>query len=72
LEKKLAERLRAVEDRLLKLEAEQTQLISEAKSAAVGAATMISTSALTDTVTRLTRVEMGVQRIEQGRLPPPS
>ncbi len=72
LEAKLAERLRAVEDRLLKLESEQTQVISDAKTAASAAAMMISNAALSETVTRLTRVEMGVERIEQGRLPPPA
>jgi hypothetical protein len=66
------ERLRALEDRLIRLEAEQDQVISDAKTAATAAAMTISTKALENTVTRLTRVEMGVERIEQGRLPPPA
>jgi hypothetical protein len=36
------ERLRSVEDRLTRLEAEQGQIIAEARSAATGAATMIA------------------------------
>ena len=36
--------LRAVEDRLTRLEAERGQVVSEAKSAATGAATMIASA----------------------------
>jgi hypothetical protein len=66
------ERLRTLEDRLIRLEAEQNQVVSDAKAAATAAAMMISNAALSETVTRLTRVEMGVERIEQARLPPPA
>jgi hypothetical protein len=66
------ERLPAIEDRLIRLEAEQAQVISDAKTAATAAAMTISNAALSETVTRLTRVEMGVERIEQGRLLPPA
>ena len=37
-------RLRAVEDRLIRMETEQVQVVSEAKSAATGAATMIASA----------------------------
>jgi hypothetical protein len=65
LEKAIGDRLRAVEDRLTRLEAEQGQVVSEAKSAATGAATMIASAVISDAVTRVTRVEEGLRRLEQ-------
>jgi phage shock protein A len=59
----LVGRLRVVEDRLIRMEAEQGQLVSEAKSAATGAATMIASAVISDAVTRVTRVEEGVRRL---------
>lgn len=56
-------RLRAVEDRLIRMEAEQGQIVSEAKSAATGAATMIASAVISDAVTRVTRIEEGVRRL---------
>jgi hypothetical protein len=56
-------RLRAVEDRVLRMEAEQGQIVSEAKSAATGAATMIASAVISDAVTRVTRVEEGLRRL---------
>ena len=56
-------RLRAVENRLIQLEAEQGQVISEAKSAATGAATMIAGAVIADAVTRVTRIEEGLSRL---------
>ena len=56
-------RLRAVEDRLTRLEAEQGQIVSEAKSAATGAATMIASAVIADAVTRVTRIEEGLSRL---------
>lgn len=56
-------RLRAVEDRLTRLEAEQGQIVSEAKSAATGAATMIAGAVIADAVTRVTRIEEGLSRL---------
>ncbi|HEY4172793.1 MAG TPA: hypothetical protein VGM42_07165 [Rhodopila sp.] len=53
-------RLRAVEDRLIQLEAEQGQIVSEAKSAATGAATMIASAVIADAVTR---IEKGLNRV---------
>ena len=56
-------RLRAVEDRLIRVEAEQGQMVSEAKSAATGAATIIASAVISDAVTRVTRVEEGIRRL---------
>jgi hypothetical protein len=70
LEKGLGARLRAAEDRLTRLEAEQGQVVSEARSAATAAATMIAGAVISDAVTRVTRVEEGIRRLEQRRLPP--
>ena len=55
------QRLRAVEDRLLRLESEGPHLITEARSAASAAATAMSAAALSDLVTRLTRVEVRLE-----------
>ncbi|WP_428539038.1 hypothetical protein [Rhodopila sp.] len=62
------ERLRAIEDRLLKIESGQNSLISDAKAAAGAAATMVATAALTETVTRLTRIEEDLKRSDRPRL----
>jgi hypothetical protein len=56
-------RLRTVEDRLIRLEAEQGQIVTEAKCAAVGAATMIASAVISDAVTRVTRIEEGISRL---------
>ncbi len=69
LEVTLSMRLRAVEDRLTRLEADQAQVVSEAKSAATGAATMIAGAVISDAVTRVTRVEERLRRLEQKPLP---
>jgi hypothetical protein len=68
LESTLDRRLRAIEDRLTKLEAEQTQVISEARGAATAAATLIASSVISDAVTRVTRVEEALKRIERTPL----
>ena len=62
----LDERLRQVEDRLIRLEAEQRRIVAEAKSAATGAATLIASAVISDAVTRVTRVEEGVRRLSSG------
>jgi len=66
LEKAVDERLRAVEDRLARREAEQHQVVSEARSAATSAASMITGGMISDAVTRVTRVEEGLRRLEQS------
>jgi vacuolar-type H+-ATPase subunit I/STV1 len=68
---KLDVRLRAVEDRMTRLEAGQEQLITEAKAAAGMAATGLAGSVISDVVTRITWIEMRQDEI-QRRLPPPA
>jgi hypothetical protein len=62
-------RLHGLEDRMTHLEADQERLITEAKSAAGSAATVVAGSVISDAVTRLTRIEMR-QDDFQRRLPP--
>jgi hypothetical protein len=61
--KALDGRLRVVEDRLIRLETEQGQMVIEAKSAATGAATVIASAVISDAVTRVTWVEEGIRRL---------
>lgn len=63
-------RLKDLEDRMTHLEANQGQLIVEAKAAAGVAATGLASSIISEIVTRVTRIEM---RADEGqrRLPPP-
>ncbi len=63
------ERLRMVEGRLTRLEAEQGQMIAEARSAATGAATMIAGAVIAEAVTRITRIEEGLRRLDRP-MPP--
>ncbi len=65
----LDERLRQVEDRLTRLEAQQGHIVVEAKAAATGAATLIASAVISDAVTRVTRVEEGVRRLSSGPIP---
>ena len=57
----VADRLKALEDRMTKLEAtfeaEKYQLVTEAKAASTAAATMVAGGVLSDAVTRITRSE---------------
>jgi hypothetical protein len=64
VEKALGERLRKVEDRPTRLETEQHQVVTEARSAATGAASMITGGMISDAITRVTRVEEGLRRLE--------
>jgi hypothetical protein len=61
-------RLRAVEDRMTHLEADQGKLIIEAKAAAGVAATGLAGSVISDVVTRVTRIEMRQEDLHR-RLP---
>jgi hypothetical protein len=63
-------RLRAIEDRLLRIEAEAPQLITEARSAAGAAASATSGAALNELVTRLTRVEVRLENLEGAGVRP--
>jgi hypothetical protein len=67
----IEERLRTLEDRMLRLESDQQQIVTEARSASTTAATMIASSIVSDTVTRITRLEGRADQFEQRRLPPP-
>jgi vacuolar-type H+-ATPase subunit I/STV1 len=61
-------RLRGLEDRMTHLEAGQRQVITEAKAAAGIAATGLTSSVISDVVTRITRIEVRQEEI-QRRLP---
>ena len=63
-------RLRAVEDRMTRLEAGQGNLLTETKAAAGLAAAGLASSIISDVVTRVTRLEMRREERER-RLPPP-
>ena len=64
-------RLRALETKMIKFEAEQDQLITTAKAAANVAASAVASAVISDVVTRVTRVEMKHESL-QARLVPPS
>lgn len=64
-------RLRAMEDRMMHLEAGREQIITESRAAAGIAATGLAGSMISDVVTRVTRIEMRQEDI-QRRLPPPA
>jgi phage shock protein A len=64
-------RLRAIEDRVIRLEAEQRQIIIEARSAASAASTMIVGNVISDAVTRITRLEGRAEQLERRRFAPP-
>lgn len=63
------QRLRALEDRMTRLESRQEQIFTEARSAA----TVMASAIVSETVTRITRLEGRVdQMLEQQRRLPPS
>ena len=62
-------RLRTLEDRMTALEANQTHIVVEARSAASAAATTVAGAVLSDVVTRITRIEMRAESAVK-RLPP--
>ena len=64
-------RLRALETKMIKFEAEQGQLITTAQAAANVAASAVASAVISDVVTRVTRVEMQQAGLA-SRLPPPS
>ena len=62
------QRLRQLEDRMLKLETAQGQVFTEARNAA----TVMASNVISDAVTRITRLEGRTDQLEQERrLPPP-
>jgi tellurite resistance protein len=60
------DRLKAVDDRLLWLEWEQSQVIT-----AAGAAPTVAGNVISDAVTRITRIEGRADQLERNLLPPP-
>jgi len=64
-------RLRALETKMVRFEAEQGQLITTAQAAANVAASAVASAVISDVVTRVTRVEMQQTSI-QARLLSPS
>src|SRR5665213_4221791 len=63
-------RLRTLEDRMTKYEAELPQIVTAAQSAAAAASSATSGLSLTDLVTRLTRVEMQIECTPNPRAAP--
>lgn len=59
----LDDRLRALEDRVLKLEGGHGQMLTEARNAAV----VMASGVITEAVTRLTRLEGRTEQLEQQR-----
>jgi hypothetical protein len=65
----IEERLRALEDRVIRLEISQGQLFTEARNAA----TVMAAGVISEAVTRITRLEGRAEILEQTRhLPPQS
>ena len=56
-------RLKELEDRMTRLEANQGQVITEARAAASAASTAVAGGILSEAVTRLTRLEMRTERL---------
>jgi hypothetical protein len=63
-------RLKALEDRMLRLEGDQAQIITEARSAATAASTAVAGAVISEAVTRITRLEGRADQLEQGRRQP--
>jgi phage shock protein A len=65
------QRLKTLEDRMLRLEAAQAQIVTEARSAATAASTAVAGAVISDAVTRITRLEGRADQLEQQRQLPP-
>lgn len=63
-------RLRALEDRMTRLEASQSQLIAEARGASAAAASAVAGAMMSDVVTRVTRIEMRAEEVARRIAPP--
>ena len=59
------QRLKMLEDRMLRLEGDQTQIVTEARSAATAASTTVAGAVISDAVTRITRLEGRADQVEQ-------
>jgi adenylosuccinate lyase len=64
------ERLKALKDRMVRLEADERQVVTEARSAASTAAANAVGSFISEAATRITRLEGRTDQLEQKRLPP--
>jgi len=68
--REIDDRLRLLENRIIHLEADRSQLVTEARAAAGVAGTNMASIIVSDVVTRITRLEMRHDDL-QKRLPPP-
>lgn len=68
--KVIEEWLRTLEDRMLQLESDQRHIINEARNAATLAASTIASAIASEAATRITRLELRTEQLEQQRLPP--
>jgi hypothetical protein len=59
--------LKALENRVLRLEAEQGQVVTAAGAAATAAAATVAGGIISDAVTRITRLEGRAGQLESGR-----
>ena len=66
----VAQQLHNLDMRMTRLESEQARLITEARSAATTSASMVAAAVVSDTVTRLTRLEGRVDQMERPDRPP--
>ncbi len=57
---------------MTRLESEQAGLVTEARSAATTAGTMVAGAVVPDAVTRLTRLEGRLDQVGRQSLPPPT
>jgi hypothetical protein len=55
---------------MLRLEADERQIVTEARSAATAASSQIAGAVISEAVTRITRLEDRTDQLEQKRLPP--
>jgi hypothetical protein len=58
------QRLRALEDRLTRLEAREGQMLTAAGAAATATASAVSSAVISDAITRVTRLEVDVKALE--------
>jgi phage shock protein A len=67
----VAQQLHDLNTRIARLESEQARVIAEARGAATTSASMVAAAVVSDTVTRLTRLEGRVDQMERHHPPPP-
>ena len=57
---------------MLRLEADERQIVTEARSAATAASTSVAGAIVSDVVTRITRLEGRADQLERKQLQPPT